>query len=175
MGGKMRSGGNVIQFPANPEQAAKERPDLGRLKPAPEGLAKILAVPPKTLSVHAAMRELAKIIAPLDHSVYTRLGFHRKVKFSSYPEGVEFYDLSSKRPEPRAPGETLANVDSWVRLWYFSVFDSGKGVLVGRYIDRNHPDFLDGHRLGLLEHEITRPGLSPGAGLNDFIELLHRH
>jgi hypothetical protein len=171
MGGKMGAGSNIIRFPENPESMEKGRPRLDRLMAPPDSIAKIIAVPPKTISVHSAMRELARVLGDIDPMLYTRLGFHRKVRCSTYPEGVEFYDLKSRRAEPWAPGETLEQVDSWVRLWYFSVFETGSGILMGRYIDRDHPDVLDGMRLPSLEHQIRDPN-SRQDGIEKFIARL---
>lgn len=171
MGGKMGAGGNIIQFPQTPAIMETGRPRLGRLMAPPDSIAKIIAVPPKTISVHSAMRELARALGDIDPMLYTRLGFYRKVRCSNYPDGVEFYDLKSMRPEPRIPGETMAEIDSWVRLWYFSVFETGRGILMGRYIDRDHPDAQDGLRLSSLEHPIRDANFSQ-IGIESFIEKL---
>jgi hypothetical protein len=116
------------------------------------------------------MKELARRLGELDQMLYTRLCFPRKVKFSSYPDGMEFYDLKSRRAVPWTPGETLAETESWVRSWYFSVFETSPGRLVGRYIDREHPDFIDGRRLGSLEQVLKDPISLERDGMEYFIE-----
>jgi hypothetical protein len=164
MGEKNRTGGNIIPFPEYPESM-----ETGRSPPT--GLAEIMAVPPKNISVHSAMRELARFLGELDPMLYTRLGFHRKVRCSTYPDGVEFYDMRSMRSTPRTPGETMEEISSWVHLWYFSVFETRSGILMGRYIDRDHPDVQDGVRLPSLEHPIRIP-YSSKDGIEEFIARL---
>jgi len=170
MGGKMRGGGNLIHLPLERAPSAVKNPAFEKLKAPPDGIAKILAVPPKIISVNSAMKELSRILGQTDPMVYTRLGFPRKVNFSSYPDGIEFYDPRSRRTCPRTPGESIQEVDSWVKSWYFSVFEAGPGLLTGRYIDRTHPDFIDGRRRGSLEHVIKDIHSFERDGLEHFIE-----
>ncbi len=155
---------NVLQFAPRLRQTAE--PDKAAASARHEPLVEtngLTPMPARHVDVHEAVAELKKVFGGMiDETVYVRLAFPSDLLCSRFDGGVEFYDSRSRRPEVRSPGETLAEISSWVKSWYFSVFRA-EGGWTARYIDRSHPDVAEGGRLGEFEHVVR----DAAAGIDD--------
>lgn len=144
-GGKNEDNGNVIKLPLPEKAAKKKKPSLTarlfrKAKAEPEEVGKLFKIPPKTITAEEAVNALRKLFPDdVTTTTHLELRFPDKVKFYSFPYGVEFFDMHSERPQPIHPDETLKDLE-WVKHWYFAVFRRGD-MIIGRFIDRSlsHP------------------------------------
>lgn len=124
-----------------------------RPPPLKDGFQGVAVIPAKVLRIEDSLVEVRRVLGTeANDGCCALIGFPEFVKFSTFPGGIEFYDTDSTRPSPRKPDETLIAPMTWVKKWYFSIFQQGD-KLMGRYINKKD----DHNGLPTLEQPIRDP------------------
>ncbi len=167
---------NLIYLPKRPDAGTEgavkclgDEPLVGTLHPD-SPIASISPLPPVVVSIHLAMERLSRFLpGEVGPDTYLKLACPPRVKLGTFPGGIEFYDIKTARPVAHQPGETLAEIDSWVWGWYFSAIEVSAKI-TARYIDRQHPE---PNRLRILEAVIRDPSSYSGHfSLDRFLDAL---
>ena len=124
---------NVIDMPKH----AKREMGNAKEKQEKEGL--LVPLPPKQIKMEEALAKLQKMLGDsVEETAPILLFFPKQIKCLSFPSGVEFYDVRSKRPHARKEGEDVEDLQKWVKSWYLGFFREGDKT-IGLMIYNDHP------------------------------------